>query len=276
MGGGPSNVPSSTTTSLPAWIQPIAQQYLQTGLGLVSPGNPLSAPGGLGTGTPGAANLGQYNPAMNVNVAPFTPAQMGGMNYLTGAAAPVSANLAGTNAGMLGATESGAYLGPGANPWLDQTYGAASRGLVNQYLMATAPSAMVGAQQGGVGGGSADRQNQAFNRFNLGTNLSDLATNIYGQNYQLERTRQLQAANLVPGAQGALVQPGAIDLSVGAQQQGQQQAQLDAATRNAIAKQQYPYQLLSFLASLSGQAGGGTGTTSATGPNPNSSKGFGF
>ena len=40
---------------------------------------------------------------------------------------------------------------------------------------------------------------------------------------------------------------------------GQAQAQADAATRNAISSTTWPYQLLSFLASLSGQAGGGTG-----------------
>ncbi len=274
MGGGPSNVSSSTTTSLPTWLQPIMQGVLGTGAGIVSPGSQFAKPGGLGPGSPGAQALAPYDPAMNVSVAPFTGTQTGAMNYLTGAAAPASAGLAGNEAANLNSTLSGNFLNPDTNPYIKSTYDAASRGLVNQYQMATAPGAMVSAQQAGVAGGSADQQNQAFNRFNLGTNLADLAAQIYGGNYAQERTRQLQAAQLTPSAQGALAQPGALGLAVGGLQQGQSQAERDAATRNAVSATQWPYQTLSYLASLAGQAGGGTGTTTALGPNPNASKGL--
>lgn len=274
MGGGPSTATSQTTTSMPAWLQPIAQQILGTGLNTATPGNPLAAPGAMGPGSPGGTTLAPYNPAMNVQVAPQNATQTGAMNYLTGGAAPAAAGLAGGEAGMLGSTIAGNYLNPGTNPYLDATYNAAARGLTNQYQMATAPGAAVAAQQAGVSGGSADQQNQAFNRFNLGTNLSDLAAQIYGGNYAQERTRQLQAANLVPAAQGALVQPGATGLAVGGLQQGQTQAQLDASTRNAVSQTQWPYQLVSFLASLGQQAGSGTGQTVSVGPSPNAAKGL--
>lgn len=274
MGGGPSNATSQTTTSIPAWLMPVAQQFLGTGINLTSPGNPLAAPGGLGKGSPGAATLAPYDPAMNVSVAPFNSTQTGAMDYLTRGAAPASAGLAGNAAGNLNATLSGDFLNPGTNPYLDATYNAAARNTTNQYTNAIAPMSAVNAMQAGVSGGTADQQNQAFNRFNLGQNLSDLAAQIYGGNYAQERTRQLQAAQLVPSTQGALNQPGATGLAVGGLQQGQTQAGLDASTRNAVSQTQWPYQLTSFLASLAGQAGGGTGTTTSVGPNPGASKGL--
>jgi len=89
-------------------------------------------------------------------------------------------------------TLTGRYLDPSTNPWLDKTYTAASQGLVNQYQLATAPSLMaegITAAGGGPGstGGSGFQEQQQFNQFGLGQNLSNLATDIYGGNYQAER-----------------------------------------------------------------------------------------
>lgn len=195
------------------------------------------------------------------------------MGGIVNAAGP-SANLAAGNAAMLGNTIGGSYLNPGTNPYLDATFNAASRGLVNQYQTATAPSLMTAAQRAGVSGGSAEAQQRDINQYGLGVNLSDLATQIYGGNYAAERQRQMQASGLVPTAQGALTQPGASVLGVGTLQQSQAQAAADAATRNAIAQNQYPFTLLSGFGSALGTAGGGTGTMVGTGPNPQASKGL--
>jgi len=259
-GGGPRNVQQTSTTSLPAWLQPYAQQFLQTYTGQVSPGNPLAA---------GGAQLAPYDPSMYRQVAPFTPTQQAGMGSILGATGP-SAQLAGAGAGALGRTVSGQYLT--GNPYLDAMYGQAAGGLTDQYRLATAPSNLVQSQQGGVFGGSAAREQQAANQYGLGRNLSDLAAQIYGGNYQQERARQLQAAQLIPTEQGALMQPGQAQLGVGTLQQGQTQTALDVASQNAIGRNQWPFTLLSGLGAAIGQAGGGTGMLTASGPNPNASK----
>lgn len=76
-------------------------------------------------------------------------------------------------------TIAGRYLDPASNPWLSSTYDAAARQVtprVNSLFEA--------------GGRYGSGANQGV----LGQNLSDLASNIYGTNYQNERTRQLAAA----------------------------------------------------------------------------------
>ena len=255
-GGGPSNVNQTTTTSLPAWIQPYAKSFLSQVSNQVMPGGQLA----------------QYNPALNQQVAGFTPQQQQAMGGLSAAAGGPVNQLGYSGANQLNQTLQGGYLN--SNPYLDQMYGAASKGLVNQYQTAIAPSLMAQAQAGGVSGGSGQQQQQWLNQYGLGQNLGDLAANIYGGNYQQERARQLQAAQLLPtGQQGLLTGP-QMQLGVGTLQQGQNQAQMNANTANAQAAAQYPYSILSFLGSALGQAGGGTGSLTAQGPNPSASKGL--
>ncbi|HZC82390.1 MAG TPA: hypothetical protein VE222_11880, partial [Nitrospiraceae bacterium] len=76
-------------------------------------------------------------------------------------------------------TISGNYLSPSSNPYLQSTYDAAARQVtprVNSLFEA--------------GGRYGSGAHQGV----LGQNLSDLANNIYGTNYQNERTRQFAAA----------------------------------------------------------------------------------
>ncbi len=76
-------------------------------------------------------------------------------------------------------TIAGRYLDPASNPYLSQTYDAAARQItprINSLFEASGRYGS-GAQQGV-----------------LGQNLSDLATNIYGGNYNAERARQFGAA----------------------------------------------------------------------------------
>jgi len=226
-------------------------------LGLISPGNPLSATGPYG---PGAFQLAPMNPALMQQVAAFDPAQKAGLSALEASAGP-SAGLAMAGAGQIADTAGGSYLG--SNPYLNSMFNAASQGMVNQYRNATAPGLSVAAQQGGVAGGSADRANQALAQFGLGENLSQLAAGIYGQDYEAERGRQLQAASLVPQAQASLTAPGQSLLTAGTVQQGQTQAELDATRANAQLQQEYPFTLTSYLANALGAFTGAGGQTTA-------------
>lgn len=245
-----------TTQSIPFWAQPFASSLLPTATGLVSPGAPDQL-------LQGNLPLKPFDPALEQKVAGFNPAQMAGLGVLEGTAG-ANLGVAATGMGELNKTLLGDYLSPDKNPFLGQTFDAASRGVVNQYQNATAPGAMVAAQQGGVAGGSADTENQASNKFSLGQTLSDLAAQIYGGNYSRERGIQAAAPGMVGAAQQSLAAPAQQLLGAGTLQQGQTQTELDTARQNAELKTQYPFQLLSFLGNMLGTATGGGGAVTAS------------
>lgn len=90
-------------------------------------------------------------------------------------------------------TIAGDYLDPATNPYLNASYDAAARAMSNQYRYATAPSTAGMFAQAGTFGGSAHRQLKSMQEFEFGQNLSDLAAQMYGQNYQQERQAQIGA-----------------------------------------------------------------------------------
>ena len=99
----------------------------------------------------------------------------------------------------MGKTISGQYLMPGANPYLDATFNQAAKGVTDQYLNTVQPrtDALFNGP-GSMGKNTAFQQMTARNQYGLGDNLSNLATNIYGGNYQTERGRQFGAAGAAP------------------------------------------------------------------------------
>jgi hypothetical protein len=86
---------------------------------------------------------------------------------------------------QLSQTNAGGFLN--SNPWLDRTYEMGARAVM--------PG--INATFGG-----ANRTGSNAHTTALGQGLGDLATGIYGGNYQQERGRQLQAASLSPALAG--------------------------------------------------------------------------
>jgi len=243
---------SESTQSLPAWARPYAESLLRTGTGLVAPGATIA-------GKPAAEDtlpILQAPPDLYQQIAGFNPTQQAGMDYLTGSAG-ASAGLAGAGAGQVGQTLRGDYLN--ANPYLNSTFADAAYNLTDQYKSATAPSLLAQAQQAGVYGGSAMNEQQDRNETDLSRGLASLASQIYGGNYQTERGRQLESANMIPQLQQSIAAPGQQLLGVGTLQQGQTQTELDAAKANAELKQEFPIKLLSYLGNLMGTATGSGG-----------------
>jgi hypothetical protein len=118
---------------------------------------------------------------------------------------------------QLTATAQGDYLT--GNPYLDAQFQQASQQVGGQFQDITQPG--ITATFGGAGrtgGGLHGQQIQAA-QGELSRELGDMATDIYGQNYQQERARQLAAAGLL-GEQDL----GASAQSLQAAQAGSQQA----------------------------------------------------
>lgn len=269
-GGGTSN----TTTQLPKWLTPYAKAFIRSYAGQVfGPEAAAAIAGsfggtGKGNGKWGGEPTDILSPidrpsSLDQQVAGFTQDQLAAMQGIrdtTGSAQ----NLA--NQGMWQASDTlmGRYLDPASNPWLSATYEQASRPMVSQYANAIAPGIMAEAGRRGMMGSSAMDETLASSRDALGTNLSDLATNIYGGNYQAERGRQLQQMQLLPGTMAAGYYPQNALMGVGALGQQQQQSEYDTSYQNAVGKAEWPFNLLSGFGGALGQAGGGGGTSTTT------------
>lgn len=157
-------------------------------------------------------------------------------------------------------TIAGKYLDPSTNPWLAKTGDVitqtANNNLTRSVLPALADQAIMGGAYGGSGygvsQGIAAGENQRV--------VSDALTAMYGQNYQLERDRQLQGGTLLDQANQLALAPGTILGGLGDMVQGWDQSKLDAA----IAA---PWNGLDRYASLLGLGTGyGTNTTTQTAP----------
>jgi len=199
------------------------------------------------------------------NMTTHTPMQQpGGLAPLSG---PNATQLAGAGAQNQYDTLTGKYLDPSSNPWLQKTFNQAATDVTNQYNLGTAPSLMaqsIGAGGGGAGalaGSSGFQQMQGLNQYNLGQNLNNLATDIYGGNYQQERQNQMGAAGMLGNTENAMYLPANEMMGVGALQQGQQQNIFDTMFGNASLKANWPMQQLGALGSILGQAVGNSGTT---------------
>jgi hypothetical protein len=123
-------------------------------------------------------------------------------------------------------------------------------------MTATAPqTAGALAAQGRYGSG-AYANLASGNQIQLGKTLNDLATNIYGGNYQTERSRQTDAVNQVPGLMNAAyINPNAV-LQAGNQMQQNEQAQYgDVVNRYNFNRDQPMNALNSFLQQIQGNYG---------------------
>jgi len=203
-GSSPSNVTTTNTTSLPSWLNDANQYGVGQAQQLYQKGGP------------------QYYPGSTV--APLSSIQE---QYLT------SANNLGTSGNpTLGAangyaqnTLDGNYLNPSSNPYLASTFQQAAKGVQNQ----------VSSEFGNAGRNieaSIPVQNDQMNQ---------LATQIYGGNYQNERNLQQQAAATVPGLNTSnLANLGAVG-QAGALEQQQAQNYIGGAQSAWNYNQQLPY-----------------------------------
>ncbi|OFV50040.1 hypothetical protein [Oligella sp. HMSC09E12] len=92
--------------------------------------------------------------------------------------------------------------------------------------------------------------------------------NMANSNYQAERQRQLQAAQLIPGMSQAGYQNAQALLGIGDAQQGMTQDHLNQAYADWLERQNWDQRGLDIMGSAIGQTMGAGGTTSSTGPNP--------
>ena len=103
---------------------------------------------------------------------------------------------------LLQDTLQGSFLSPTTNPFLSDVYDQASTELTDTFTDRILPA--LSAQFGAAGGSNSQIQGQLATDAagKLTDSLAKLQTNLYGQNFQQERGRQMQASQLVPQFSG--------------------------------------------------------------------------
>ena len=102
-------------------------------------------------------------------------------------------NQSGVGYNTLADTAQGNYLN--ANPYLDAMFGAASENVTNRFNDTVTPSINATFGSGGRTGSGIHALTMANAQDKLGDDLTSMASNIYGNNYQSERGRQTTAGN---------------------------------------------------------------------------------
>jgi hypothetical protein len=233
--GGRSSKSSGTQVSkqeLPDFLQPYAPEYAQR--------------------VQDVANM-PYQAYDYNRVAPFAEDTLAGMDMLRNAA-NYNQPLFDQAQNELSKTISGAYMSPDSNPYLQGTYDAAASRMADAYKTGTAAQTNAAAGFGGAFGGSAQSELQGQQNRAFGDSLGQFANNLYGQNYQAERGRQLGAVQAAPGFAGARQ---AFDFgnanalnSIGQQQQALGQNYLNADFAQFDEARNYPRQQLDVFASM--------------------------
>lgn len=213
-GGGQNTV---TSTSVPSWLQPYLTSSLSAGQTLAQGAGP------------------QYYPGQQV--APLNQVQEQGIGQIQ--------NTANNTAGQAtpGATAanqfetSGALLNPASNPYLQGTFTQAANSVQNQLSSEFAGS-------GRNITGSLPIQSDEMN---------NLATQLYGGQYDTGLNTMTQASALAPTLDQASYLPGQENLSTGAGLQGQTQNLINANMNAYNYNEQLPYNQLSWYSGLVGQ-----------------------
>lgn len=234
----PQNVSTTTTTQLPDWAAPYAKTALER-----------------------ANELSQRPYEFYGNAtAPLTDLQMQGIDLgqyraLTGAPDINAARQ------EYAKTVGGDYLSPATNPYLDATYNRAARAVTDQYTNAIAPAQMAQAARARALGNTGFQESMNQGRYALGENLGNLATDIYGGNYNAERGRQTAALGLAPAFGNLDYADANALLQYGGVQQQNQQDQLTQAYNEFQNARMQPYTGLQYLSGILPTAVGNQGTS---------------
>lgn len=172
--------------------------------------------------------------------------------------------------GVANATLRGDYLSPDSNPFLKATFDKAAGDVARVYQTATAPgtdaAAIAAGRYNPAGALGFARESNART---LGDNLNNLATSIYGGNYQNERQNQLAAAANAGNIYNNSLLPSQTASQVGQQMDTRAQDVLNSDIDRWNYNQNLGANKLQQYASLvSGNYGGTATTTTPTYSNP--------
>lgn len=238
-GSGGGKQKSTTTQSIPTELKPLATAYTNKAINLGNQG--FQAYGGQRYAGP-------------------TGAEKQGLNMIAERSQNGSALL------DTGSQSLQNMMRPGqSNPYLDQAVNRAQSSVVDQFNNMAKPqteSAMVNSGSFGNSGLQQTLQNQ---QVAAGKQLGDIASQMYGQDYQDSNNRALQAAQLAPTYANADYNDAQQLLNAGAYARNFDQQNKDFGFQQYQDQQNLPYKQLGAMSGVFGSNLGGTSTTSGKG-----------
>ena len=243
----------STTTTTPGnadWLQPYWQSWLTRMQGLTN--NPMPVYGGP-TVAPFSQNQTTAFDMSRQLAMNGTPAY----NASTGAIA----NIAGG--------QQNPYMG--TNPYTQQVINGLNSNMADAYARGTAAQTASSAAMNGAYGGSAYQEQQAANNKAFADSVANADANLLNQNYYANANmwqqgvgNQLNAAGLGIASQGADLNAIGNLYNMGANQQGNTQALLNAGQDYWNKTQQSPFVSAGLFGNARSQAGGAPPSTTST------------
>lgn len=164
-------------------------------------------------------------------------------------------------------TVSGRYMDPESNPWLKGSVESAAGDITRKYTQEVLPSMGSAAIRSGAYGGSRQGIMEGLAAGEYSREANEAAQNIYAQNYQAERDRQLNAGSLFNQANSLEMAQLQGLAGAGEQEQQWQQGQLAENYNRWQMDQAAPWAGIPEM--LSVLNGGNFQSTASTGPNPN-------
>lgn len=157
--------------------------------------------------------------------------------------------------------------GGNTNPYLDQMVNKAQTSVVDNFNNMTKPQTEAAMQQSGSFGNSGYQQLMQNQQKAAGQQMSDIATDMYGNAYNQDQGNKMQAIGMAPTFGNAAYQDAGQLLNAGGIQQNQQQQGLDFSYNQFQEAQNHPYKQLAATGNVVGQNMGSTtqGTQSGGG-----------
>ena len=229
-GGGGGGGKSTTTPMIPEEFKPLANRYSEVAMDYSN--RPFQAYSGQ--------RFADLNTAQNLGIGMVQDRALGGSQTINNAEGQLNNMIQGGQ----------------TNPYLDQMVGRAQKSVTDQFNMNVRPSQIQQAIASGSFGNSGLQEAQAMQDSQLQQNLGDIASSMYGNAYEGDRARQMQAIGMAPTFGNMAYQDAAQLMNAGGIQQDQVQKNLDFGFDQFNQQQDYPLKQLQAMSGVLGQTMG--------------------
>jgi hypothetical protein len=230
---------STTTQEIPEELKPLATAYANKAIDLSGKG---------------------YTPYTGQRYADLNNTQNYGLNMLQSRAANGDATI--NNAtGQL----NNFISGNNNNPYLDQLVSKAQSSVVDSFNNTTKPQTEAAMRNAGGFGNSGMQQTMALQQKAAGQQMSDIATQMYGNAYNTNQANQMQAIGMAPTFGNQAYTDAQQMLNAGQIKQDQEQQNLDYGYQQYQDAQNLPYKQLAAMSGVFGSNLGASSTTQSTG-----------
>lgn len=200
-GGGSSGQTSTTSNSVPEELKPLASLYTQQATDIAS--------------TPYQKYTDQRYAGLNQN-------QNAGIDMVANRALNGSQTMNNAEGSL-----NSFITGGNTNPYLDSLVSKAQSSVVNQFNETTKPQLEASMQNSGSFGNSGYSQLMQSKQKAAGQQMSDIANQMYGQAYEGDQAKRMQAIGMAPTFGNAAYQDAGQLLNAGGLQQQTDQNNLD-------------------------------------------------